>query len=233
MSDAVPWPETGQLGVDGVIAWLCDPATESRIKEHLHRYFGANPDDAFSGRFFESFSSKSERQDRFSPYDVLAAESLSVSIPSDVVDWLLEPDTERDELLSECVSLVGDDNSVGIWSCDESWLSKSSPFSRLYDTFRRPGLGPTKRSKLLATKLPSMVPIRDSLVEDLLDLKSNRSWWGPIRRVLTEGHHTAWKVLSDCALPHGAPDVSVLRRLDVVLWMEARSRGLGRRRSSR
>lgn len=232
MSDTVPWSATGALGVDGAVAWLSDPVARSRIEEHLHRYFGANPADLFSGRLFETFSGRSERQDRFDPYDVLAAESLSVSIPSDVVDWLLEPDSERDELLSECVSLVGGD-SVGLWSCDESWLLESSPFSRLYETLRRPGLGPTKRSKLLATKLPTMVPVRDSLVEELLDLKSSRSWWGPIRRVLTEGHQPAWAMLASCTLPHGAPDVSVLRRLDVVLWMEARSRGLGRRRSSR
>jgi hypothetical protein len=230
MSSHTQWPATGPLGVDGAVAWLQDPDTQAVIEEHLNRYFRGDPADAFSGRFFEVFCKKSEHQDRFGPYDVLAAETLSVTIPSEVVEWLLEPDSTRDDLLTECVEAANSASQVGLWSCDESWLLESSPFSRSYETLRRPELGPTKRSKLLATKLPAVVPIRDSLVEELLGLTSSRTWWEHIRRLLNAGNPPIWQQLMNLPLPDGTPEVSVLRRLDVVLWMEARERGLGRRR---
>jgi hypothetical protein len=82
------------------------------------------------------------------------------------------------------------------------------------------GMGPTKTSKLQASKRPRLVPIYDSVVGKLL---------GPV-----PNHQQAFfQALSDPGLRRqvdvtsasGAPnDTSLLRRLDALLWMTGSDR---------
>lgn len=95
--------------------------------------------------------------------------------------------------------------------------------SRLYLKLRdQKGLGKVTTSKLLAAKFPNVVPIRDSLVEQVLGWSDSAAWWMPMRELLLSGVH---EIVSNLQLPDGAPAVTTLRKLDVVLWMEARNRG--------
>jgi hypothetical protein len=203
-------------------AWLTDKDNFETMKNHLAQYFrgsiggGAN----FSGRFFEVFVGMSAPE-RFTAFDVLAAESLSVNVPRDVAHWLVRPDPDRDDLLWECLRNFSD--GITLWDCAPELLAVDGHLSRLYLKLKdQRGLGKVTTSKLLATKFPNVVPIRDSLVEQVLGWADQSAWWMPMRNLTLSGVH---EVVSNLPLPDGAPAVTTLRKLDVVLWMEARSRG--------
>ena len=202
--------------------WLNNPKNVTIMEDHLAQYFGRSSAGVtnYSGQFFEQFIGMSA-PDRFTAFDILAAESLSVDVPSDVGYWLVRPESERDELLRE--SMRNFSNGQTLWDCDPALLAGDGNLSRLYLKLRdQKGLGKVTTSKLLAAKFPNVVPIRDSLVEQVLGWSDRAGWWIPMRDLMLSGVH---KVVANLPLPDGAPAVTTLRKLDVVLWMEARSRG--------
>ena len=216
----------GPIGIGGVLRWFDEPRHVERASNHLRRYFGDVSEGAlYAGQYFERFALRSDPT-AFTPWDVLAVESLSVSVPSSTAHWLLGPDRPRDELMTACVELYRS-GGQRLWSSGFDPVDAGTPFSRLYALLRtQPGLGPVVTSKLMASKFPDLVPIRDSRVEKLLDLEKSREWWAPIRGLFSEGLQNLHALLNRLPLPSGAPEVGVLRRLDVILWMEARSRNL-------
>lgn len=206
-------------------SWLLDERNKGQQLHHLHRYFTAD----YTGKQFEWFIGQSDPT-RFSPWDILAVESLSVSIPPATVRWLLEPDATRDGLLAEAHRSLTPSGTL--WTCDVGMLRDGGPLADLYSLLRgREGLGPVTTSKLLAAKFPNVVPIRDSRVAGLLDMTGSKDWWEPMRGLFTGGGAELAAHLGDLELPAGIADVCVLRRLDVILWMEAKARHLGERES--
>jgi len=202
--------------------WLTDPANVEVMKGHLAQYFGRSREGVanYSGQYFERFIEMSTAE-RFTAFDVLAAESLSVDVPSDIGHWLVRPVSDRDNLLRNCLEDFSHGQSL--WDCDPKLLADDGNLSRLYLKLKdQKGLGKVTTSKLLATKFPNIVPIRDSLVEQVLGWSDQAAWWIPMRKLMLAEVH---QVVSNLPLPDGAPAVTTLRKLDVVLWMEARSCG--------
>lgn len=204
-------------GQDAIGSWLLAVQNEQRIQDHLLRYFTAN----YSGKNFEWFIDQASSR-YFSPWHILAIESLSVSIPTPTARWLLEKDEKRDELLDE-INHRGLEKET-LWSCDLRQLMEDGELSDLYDLLRaKNGLGYVTTSKLLAAIFPTLVPIRDSLVEELLGMSDSSDWWIPMRR-LFENSPRLESHLCSFDIPSAIGEVSTLRRLDVILWMEAKAR---------
>lgn len=201
--------------------WLNEEANNDRLQKHLSLYFGIGSDGRpmYTGQYFERFISLSD-ESHFTPFDVLAAESLSVVIPSEAAYRLV-----HDEIAERLLHEARDDlaSVASLVECDESKLAEGKPLSTLYRHLRRyDDLGRVKVSKLLAAKFPHIVPIRDSLVEQLLGWENQSEWWLPMRQLTQSVRATIVKL----DLPEGAPAVTMQRKLDVVLWMEAKKRGI-------
>jgi hypothetical protein len=202
-------------------AWLNDEANKSQLQRHIHLYYGVNLKGRpmYTGQYFERFISLSD-ESHFTSFDVLAAESLSVVIPSEAA-YRLVHDRVAERLLREARDDLA--SVASLVECDESKLAEGGPLSNLYRHLRKyDGLGRVKASKLLAAKFPNVVPIRDSLVEQLLGWERQTAWWLPMRQLA----QSAWATIEKLELPCGAPVVKSLRKLDVALWMEAESRGI-------
>jgi len=211
-------------------------SSRDRMIEHLHRYFDDLSDGSprYVGSLFETFASRSRASSgfsfaypRFNECHILAAESLSVQIPSRAAIWLLEPDAVRDSALDECGQLLRRHTEfTGLGVAPESWTDDASPFSKVHDRLRDVRIrdfGRVTRSKILAALFPGVVPIRDSHVEQILGLEKSNIWWKEILKVL---QHDGGRVARDLASLNLSPDASrasLLRRLDVVLWMEYRA----------
>jgi hypothetical protein len=139
--------------------------------------------------------------------------ALSAQVPaSATAAILLDPDksSSLNGLLAQ-VPPPGTD----LADVDPSEIADRAPLSELYVALRHlPGMGPTKTSKLLAAKRPGLVPIRDRVVSSLL--KAGDEWWEPMRHLVQDNHlHDLIDAASTDVVPAG---VTLLRRLDVVLW---------------
>lgn len=207
------------IPVTEIRSWLLAAENKQRIQNHLSRYFTV----MYSGKHFEWFVGQSDSK-MFTPWDILAVEALSVTVPTETARWLLEPHKRRDELLAESRHrLVPGQDSL--WTCDEELLSDCKPLSKLYSMLRaEEGLGYVTASKLMAAKFPSVVPIRDSKVETLLGLEKSREWWSPIRKLFTVSGQSLAGYLEELKVPAEVGKVTTIRRLDVILWMEAKAR---------
>jgi len=209
----------GPLGLDGAAAWIT--AAPDEIEDHLLTYTST-----YTGRWFEWFAYRS-RPDCFTAEDVLAVTALSVKIPIGSAQRLVEDENgELSRLLAQAQALAtAPGAAAGLQELDlDGELART--LSDLYALVKEmSGVGKVSKSKLLAAKFPSHVPIRDARVEQLLGLESSYEWWAPMQRLLTsDGVLT---VLESVELSVDRPEVSVLRRLDIVLWREAERRGLG------
>lgn len=202
--------------------WLLQDQNRQRQINHLKRYFASD----YSGKLFEYFARKSDSK-VFTPWDILAVESLSVSVPPATAKWLLEPDEVRDGYLEIANKHFGDPETT-LWGCDQALIGDESELSKLYALLRlQPGLGYVTTSKLMAAKFPRIVPIRDSQVELLLGLQNEKSWWSTFRTLFKETALSLAEHLDGLPIPNGAGQVTTLRRLDVILWMEAKARSMG------
>ena len=207
------------IPISEIRSWLLADGNNQRIQDHLSWYFTVK----YSGKHFEWFVAQSDSK-TFTPWDILAVEALSVSVPPEKARWLLEANTGCDDLLAEALrSLVPGQDSL--WTCDEELLTDGKPLSKLYAMLRaQDGLGYVTASKLLATKFPLVVPIRDSKVETLLGLEKSREWWAPIRGLFSASGQSLAEYLDGLDVPIEVGSVTTLRRLDVILWMEAKAR---------
>jgi len=238
--------ESEPLRVGSLRDWLLNQANEQRLEDHLDWYL--RTDNGYDGRHFEWFVSQSSH-DRFDAYHVLAAESLSIKVPPRAVRWLLERDPDSASLLNEIHELLRPGADT-LWTCDRTLLTgerrhlaSSGALFRLYYRLRtlgtndltRGGIGQVTTSKLLAAMFPEVVPIRDSMVEALLGLDDHENWWLTVRKLLEDDGQSLVRLLDGLRVPEGSEDVTTLRRLDIILWMEANARGLtpkGLRKSS-
>lgn len=203
MSPTVRPPLAG--GFAGVFTLVREHTDE--CNKALERYFGGAPGDPFTGRLFEHFSALSDPL-HLDANDIAACGTLSVPLTGKAIDGLLENAALIDELLARCPA-----RNETLWEVDPAGPGYRA-LDDLYGVVRGvPGVGYVTASKLLACKRPHLVPIRDQVVETLLG--SPEAWWAPWRAALTPELIEVTETLGDDDLSH----VSVLRKLDVVLWM--------------
>lgn len=215
-------PDTVGNTIGDLAVWLVDGGNHERMQHHVDRYFA--PGAVYAGSRFEWFTGRSERS-RFTPWDMLAVQALSVTVPTRVQHWLLtEPVPARhlDRSNAEFDEATIDGVELGLWNAR---AELTAALSDLYDLVRaQKGMGPVTTSKLLAAKFPNLVPIRDANVERLLGMTKHDEWWPPIATALGDEGSDQLAVLRNLNVPSDVGRVSVLRRLDVVLWMEERAR---------
>ena len=219
-----------QIRISELADWLLSVDNQVRIQQHLSRYL-----QSYKGRFFEVLRAQSSPR-RFEIFDVSAAETLSVTVRPRAVNKLLESLEIAETVGAICDSLVPGKDTL--WTCDldlltgdKDALHTSGLLFGLYYKLRGKdiGIGPVTTSKLLAAKFPKVVPIRDSQVAELLGMTRRNDWWTAIRDQFTP---QLVQHLDGLTLPDGTGHVSTVRRLDIILWMEANARGISLRRQA-
>ena len=199
---------------DSILAFL---RKSTNSETHLKEYFGK-----YQGRFFELFATKSSKME-FTPWDFLAINSLSVyptadAIGSFLVDRIDEFNLRLEETHKKINSLHLDQRKL--WTIPPRFLASGNELANLYEALKSVnGFGYVTASKLLAVKFPELIPIRDSKVEKLL--QAQELWWEPMAQVMK--NEEIFKMLTKLSegLQTKQPRPSVLRVLDVLLWMRA------------
>ena len=196
--------DTGDFAVD-LGDWCQDHAEQ--ISADFDRYF-----TGFNGRHFERFSAMgSADPNGFAATDVLAVEALSVKVPPNSAAKLI--DTEAEEFGTLLREIPADRD---IWEMEASDLGEGSPALTLYRRLKRlDGVGPVTATKLMASKRPRLMPVIDTRVSELLQPPGGR-FWLPMRNQLADAERRKKIVdVVSCA----PANVTLLRRIDVALWM--------------
>jgi hypothetical protein len=81
-------------------------------------------------------------------------------------------------------------------------------------------------SKLLAAKFPKVIPIRDSRIVALLEIQPKDDLWLMFRKLFNDGDISLVNYLNQLDVPDECGELTTLRRLDIILWMEANARNI-------
>lgn len=194
-------------------------ADERATRVAIDDYFGTEG-GVFTGSLFELLTSPDPYA--FTAQDLVALSALSESVPPRVAYWLLSPEgqTQTAALLRRVPP------DLDIWHAEaEHLLARGGPLWDLWDLLQRgcwphenPAneMGTTRTSKLLATKRPSMVPVWDGVVSAALPTRNS---WVAMRNALCNAdRRERIEHLTSGAPPH----VSLLRRIDAVIWYRNR-----------
>ncbi|MEV6873972.1 DUF6308 family protein [Amycolatopsis sp. NPDC051128] len=189
----------------------------------LKHYF--NEDTArsrYTGRWFERFARGGDRPDiadTVTEADVLALTFLSISDLANVaVDTTITYAAGIAELLEQIPT------SLAMHEAPWTTYAPGSPASRLWWLFKRCG-GKDRwvtANKLLARKRPHLLPVYDSQVKAILDAPN--SVWACLWTWFQGDSRRAEAVAELRDEAGGIQDISLLRCLDVILWMQATGR---------
>lgn len=180
-----------------------------QVDHDLRRYFGGGR-DAFTGRWFEEFATIGD-PNRFEASDVLAVEALSVKVPPESAARLIVTESER---FSERLRAIP--REMDMWDADRNVLDEHSTAHALHaDLKTLPGIGWVVANKLLAAKRPRLLPVLDNEVWNFLRPPNGRFWLSLHDELSDPTRRFAIAAACQAAPSH----VSLLRRIDVALWM--------------
>ena len=213
--------KSSAIGMDEITEWINSMDNQNHLQDLLDKYFGGeNGSNGYEGRQFEWFVGQSNSA-AFTAMDILAIGALSVDIPATTSRRLVE---DSSKMYANHLTTCGGWAQQHSSHSDTDWLwADDSPFNNFYEDLRKEErVGKVVCSKLMAAKFPELIPIRDSKVEALLKYQKVKGWWKPMHHLLRETHET----LNSLHIKNKDIQVTPLRKLDVILWMEAKQRGL-------
>jgi hypothetical protein len=182
----------------------------------VSRYFSDEP-PLWSGRRFDRLGklggSVDPSPDEFAAADLVAVSMLSVEIPAEASIEILESSHEE---LSELLTQIP--ASTPIWKASDTDLAEGSPAWRLFDRLDAiGGMGWVSANKLLARKRPHLLPVYDNVVKTALQPHGTH-FWLPLRDAFFESD-LATKLDHVRSKASIGSDISLLRVLDVAIWM--------------
>jgi hypothetical protein len=208
-----------------ILAILAEPQSVT----DLRRYFAVAGRSAFTGGQFERLGGggdRSETRDLITAEDLIAIELLSVRVP---------PRTALDLLqgaLGEAVSAeLGNIPTAVALGHPEAlpFIEKGRPAHQAWRLLREAdGIGWVVAGKLLARKRPHLVPVYDEVVA--CAFRTSKGFWCWLHDRLGEQDAILADRLANLRRQAELPDtVSLLRILDVVMWMRHRDEHTGYR----
>ena len=194
-----------------------EPFLDDGAADRLRTYFTTGQ---YTGGRFERIAGGGDRLEvanRFSADDIVAVGLLSVQIPPRACLTILE---QRGDEFGSLLSEVPPD--VDLWDADESVVDESSPAAALWTELTEiQDVGWVTAGKLLARKRPRLIPVYDSVVRAALNRRQGDGWWLPLRAVLRDGTQVVERLDALRATAAVGDDISLLRVLDVSIWMAA------------
>jgi hypothetical protein len=204
-----------------------------RACRDLRRYYGVGlgKDDLppFTGGRFEFLDSGGDQPDvcnQFTASDLVAAQLLSVRVPARVALDLLE--AALGEEVAESLRLIP--TSVPLWADDaEQLIRTGGPADTIWELLEhQDGVGWVTAGKLLARKRPSLIPVYDEVVRCAFGWPEDI--WQALRAALRQEGGRFRADVEGMMRRAGVPSaVTVLRGLDVAIWMNHRSTHTGYR----
>lgn len=211
--------------------------------DYLKEYYGLTgssyPDNKprYSGSYFELLDMDITEQHphRITGSDLYALTTLDIEVPRRAgIGILATEQAEITQLLEQIPDVKLQDLSRSEFL---EHLGPDSPAARLWDLLRRNGtttgkwgIGPTTASKIMARKRPKLIPIQDTVVDEVVGRRRGENawelWWTALS-ASDEALAYADKLTKHLEDRHDdIRKLSTLRKLDIVLWMFGRRQRL-------
>ncbi|WP_104091771.1 DUF6308 family protein [Arthrobacter sp. GMC3] len=177
------------------------------------------------GRRFEHLATTDIDPNIITAEDLLSVSFLSVNVPPRAAWAIL---TSRSTAIAKKLAQIPNKVSIEHPGCTLDMYLDDSALQGLWNLLRRDenenlwDMGATKISKVMARKRPHLVPIQDRIVVSELDASDAdywEMWWHAMHL-----HENGKPVVADFArelrerIPE-AEKLSLLRTLDIVMWM--------------
>ena len=204
--------EPEPIPVDTLNKYLGDRAIEL-----LRTYFATG---TYTGGRFERFGGGGDRADLanvITAEDIVAVSMLGVRIPGEPALAML------DELRSPISALLAQmPLGVDLWDAAEDAVSADAAANKLWSLLvGLPGIEWVTAGKLMARKRPQLIPVYDRVVHKALERPDPDSFfWIELRRVLLHNPEVLRR-LREIRDELSLFDISLLRILDVAIWMDA------------
>jgi Family of unknown function (DUF6308) len=212
--------------VPGTVELIENAAAAPRAERHLKTYFQESvhvkDHPGFTGAWFERLGDPGRDDDHLlTGTDLMALSTLAIPVPAEVAIRLLQDKRAEIEELLRAIPV-----GVPIWEADDAVLGKESAAEELFQLIRRTGPRSdaanrrTAAFKLCARKRPALLPVYDDTVEEHFP-REDGNWWRTARTAMRQpALRTRLTALrGDAEVPE---QITLLRTLDVVLWLEAR-----------
>ena len=178
--------------------------TRPKTQELIQRYFNPMGEEPFAGDLFDTLGENLPKT--FGRDDLLSLNLLDEPVNAHQVKRVTSG--EFDALLAEVCPTAHITNLSGA-----TFGKATALWEALSDV---KGFGPTRISKLLARKRPNLLPIRDSVVNRVLEIEGY-SWWKALSQTMTEAEIVS--LLTGLRPTANKQGPSLLRVLDVAIWM--------------
>lgn len=219
---------------DGALATAAERARRALDHPNAARWLAAyyDTDGDYAGRtFVEALDSPAGMlRDQFTPADLFAVSLLQVDIAPRAARVFLDPGTQHKHLV-EALKQIPDDEDLAL-----AGPAVLGAMAVLYTRVKGAlGRDPwVTASKVCARKRPRLFPVRDKRVRMLLGLYEHRDYtidWQVFAHLMRQPGLTdrlaALAEEASSTSPTVRLDPYPLRHLDVLLWMDARQRGIG------
>ena len=192
----------------------------------LVSYFEEN----FTGSHFEFWDDQAgiqNNENKITSADVYSTSFLGVDVPPRAgMSFVNGPDSK---LISELLSKLPLNTALDEYS--NFPLDKGSIADQLWTALKKKGMGPTRISKLMARKRPKLIPILDSVTQDALGLSNNDRWKHVYILMRDAVVHKELMAIQELACQLSPKifklkDLSLIRVLDICVWMEHRKYNL-------
>jgi hypothetical protein len=200
---------------------------ESTAARYIETYFEpqANGRPRFTGSRFETFTGgDAEEPNRITPADLTAVSMLSVHVRGQAALGITETLAGDIEPLLRKIPVNAKLEEIDAAEFAR-YLGKNSVAAKLWDLLRqhrdRWRVGQTTASKILARKRPHLIPIYDSVVAAQTTRTDSKDYWQDWFDAFQgeEGRDLAGQ-LGRIREQSGQDHLSLLRVLDIVLWMD-------------
>lgn len=199
---------------------------EDEAVRYINRYFDlqVNGRPLYTGSRFETFAGGGRANaNRITASDLIAVSMLGVHVPAQASIGILGSLSERIERLLYRVPVDVTFENLTKGEFDQL-LGRDSPCDELWKLLRQKGdrwkVGQTTASKIIARKRPNLVPIYDSVIARETGMEDSKPQWD---RWFAAFHGDdgakLTKRLGDLREKTGQHHLSLLRVLDIVLWM--------------
>ena len=206
---------------------ILGPVQRGRAIDHLRSYFSGT---SFSGSFFDVLGGggdRSEVANVVTEADLLSLATLSVPVGGHAARQLLTAPLGTD--VTRLLAQIPTDLSIATPE-GRAFLGEGKPAWELWNLVRTVGqkapqgnaFGQVRTSKLLARKRPHLIPIYDAVVAKQFGLPGSADQWTVWSELFADGKFVAHLGSIQAAVDE-ASHISLLRVLDVVVWMEGQA----------